>query len=496
MARNGTEESHNYMPLATPRSHSPNRLAQFCAYTTLPILDLLALSVAFVLGYGARKVLPFFPVPRDPPSLLRYVPVLFVHLAVNITLFYATQLYHQRRVSSLLDMVRALVGTFTVGTLVTSALQEFIFKNTVLEVDYPRGMFFYIWAICLVLLVFGRTFHRQLVLRWRRRGILRDNLLIIGTGASSQEIIHFLEKAPSLGYQVIGVVSNANKLLPKGRFANIPVVGHHKQLPEILDRLQIEHVIVALPIEELEQLPEVIGLCRRGKVDIKVFPELLNQMIGDMSLDDMGGTRMVSVQDISLRGWRLSLKRGMDVFGATVGMLLFSPLMLLTSIVIRAQMRGPVFHIQQRMGLDGKPFPMIKFRSMRKDAESRGPGWTVVNDPRITRVGRVMRRTSWDEMPQLINVLLGHMSLVGPRPEQPYFVREFRRRIPRYMDRHQEKAGMTGWAQVNGLRGDTSIKERTRHDLWYVEHWSLWLDFKIILRTVYQIVMRSSRNAY
>ncbi len=495
MARNGTEENHNYTPLVTPRSHSPNRLAQFFAHTTLPILDLLALSVAFVLGYEARIVLPFFPVPRDPPSLLRYVPVLFVHLAVNITLFYATQLYHQRRVSSLLDMVRALVGTFTVGTLVTSALQEFIFKNTVLEVDYPRGMFFYIWAIGLVLLVFGRTFHRHLVLRWRRRGILRDNLLIIGTGPSSQEIIHFLEKAPSLGYQVIGVVSNANKLLPKGRFANIPVVGHHKQLPEILDRLQIEHVIVALPIEELEQLPEVIGLCRRGKVDIKVFPELLNQMTGDMSLDDMGGTRIVSVQDISLRGWRLSLKRGMDIFGATVGMLLFSPLMLLTSIVIRAQMRGPVFHIQQRMGLDGKPFPMIKFRSMRKDAESRGPGWTVVNDPRITRVGRVMRRTSWDEMPQLINVLLGHMSLVGPRPEQPYFVREFRRRIPRYMDRHQEKAGMTGWAQVNGLRGDTSIKERTRHDLWYVEHWSLWLDFKIILRTVYQIVMRSSRNA-
>lgn len=496
MVSTRAEENQNYTPIAKPLSHSPSRMVQFISQRTLPLLDLLALGFAFVLGYQARIVLPFFPVPRDPPSLLKYIPVLVVHLAVNLTLFYATQLYHQRRVSSLLDMLRALVGTFTVGTLVTSALQEFIFKNTVLEVDYPRGMFFYIWIIGLVLLAFGRVYHRQLVLRWRRKGILRDNLLIIGTGTSSHEMINFLEKSPSLGYQVIGVVSNATKLLPKGKFANIPVIGHYEQLPEIIDRYHIEHVVIALPTEELGQLAKVIGYCRRGKVDIKVFPELFTLMTGDINLDDVGGKRMVSVQDIALRGWRLSLKRGMDIIGAIVGMLLFSPLMLFTSILIRLRMRGPVFHIQLRMGLDGKPFSMIKFRSMREDAESDGPGWTVKDDPRITGLGRIMRRTSWDEMPQLINVLLGHMSLVGPRPEQPYFVREFRQRIPRYMDRHQEKAGMTGWAQVNGLRGDTSITERTRYDLWYIEHWSLWLDMKIILRTLYQIVRGSNQNAY
>src|SRR5690606_3020737 len=156
----------------------------------------------------------------------------------------------------------------------------------------------------------------------------------------------------------------------------------------------------------------------------------------------------------------------------------------------------PVFYTQERMGMDERPFQMIKFRTMRNDAEASGPGWTVENDPRVTRLGRIMRRTSWDEIPQLINVLVGDMSLVGPRPERPVYVQEFRESIPRYMERHREKAGMTGWAQVNGLRGDTSISERTSFDLWYVENWSLWLDVKIIIRTLLMIILRRDQNAY
>lgn len=490
------EESQNYTPITEPLNRPSSRWAQFVAHRTIFFLDLFALTIAFVLGYYARIFLPFFPVPRDPPPLVEYLPVLIVHLVVNTTLFYVTQLYHQRRVSSILDMIRSLVGTLTVGTLVTSALQEFMFKNTAFEVDYPRGMFFYIWVISLLILAFGRVSHRLLVLHWRRKGRLLDNLLIVGTGTSSHELINFIDHSPALGFQVIGVVSSASKLLPKGKFANIPIIGHYEQLPEIMDRHQIEHVVIALPTEELGKLTKIIGYCRRGKVDIKVFPELFSLMTGEMILDDVGGKRMVSVQDIVLRGWRLSLKRGMDIVGAMVGMMLFSPLMMFTGLLIKLQRSGPVFHIQNRMGMDGKSFSMFKFRSMREDAEDDGPGWTVKDDSRITRLGRLMRRTSWDEMPQLINVLLGDMSLVGPRPEQPFYVKEFRQRIPRYMDRHQEKAGMTGWAQVNGLRGDTSISERTRYDLWYVEHWSLWLDCKIILRTLFQIVRGSSPNAY
>jgi exopolysaccharide biosynthesis polyprenyl glycosylphosphotransferase len=231
-------------------------------------------------------------------------------------------------------------------------------------------------------------------------------------------------------------------------------------------------------------------------VDIKIYPDLFAYMAGDLNVDDLGGTPLLTVRDIALRGWKLSLKRGLDMFGSGAGLVLLSPMLLLTAFLMRREGRGPIFYTQERMGLDGRPFHMIKFRTMRPDAEAAGPGWTVKDDPRVTRLGRWMRKTNWDELPQLINVFLGEMSLVGPRPERPIYVLEFRKEIPRYMERHREKSGMTGWAQVNGLRGDTSIPERTRYDLWYVENWSLWLDIKIIVRTIWQTVTRQSKNAY
>jgi exopolysaccharide biosynthesis polyprenyl glycosylphosphotransferase len=185
----------------------------------------------------------------------------------------------------------------------------------------------------------------------------------------------------------------------------------------------------------------------------------------------------------------------MDLAGSAVGLVLLSPFLLLVAILIKLDSPGPVFFVQQRMGLDGKPFWLIKFRTMRQDAEQLAT-WTTRDDPRKTRLGAFLRRTNIDELPQLINVLIGEMSLVGPRPEQPRYVEEFRARIPRYMERHREKAGMAGWAQVNGLRGDTSIEERTKYDLWYIENWSIWLDIKIILKTIWRTLTREDENAY
>ncbi len=216
-------------------------------------------------------------------------------------------------------------------------------------------------------------------------------------------------------------------------------------------------------------------------------------MASQISIDDLGGLPLISVRDVALRGWKLTLKRALDLVGSAAGLVLLSPLMLLIATLIKLESRGPVFFVQERMGLDAKSFPVIKFRSMRQDAEKDGPGWTTEDDPRRTRMGSILRRTNLDELPQLINVLLGEMSLVGPRPERPVWVQQFRQSIPRYMERHREKAGMTGWAQVNGLRGNTSIWERTKYDLWYTENWSLWLDIKILIRTVIKAMsMRSS----
>ena len=196
-----------------------------------------------------------------------------------------------------------------------------------------------------------------------------------------------------------------------------------------------------------------------------------------------------------MRGWQLTLKRFIDMLGSAVGLVLISPIMMLLAILIKLDSDGPVFFTQERMGLDGKRFMMLKFRSMRTDAEQEtGPVWTTSNDNRRTRLGTIIRQFSIDELPQLINVLVGEMSLVGPRPERPVFVEQFEQTIPRYMDRHREKAGITGWAQINGLRGDTSIFERTKYDLWYTENWSLALDFRIMARTFLQLF--NDRNAY
>ncbi|MEJ2747969.1 MAG: exopolysaccharide biosynthesis polyprenyl glycosylphosphotransferase, partial [Anaerolineae bacterium] len=198
--------------------------------------------------------------------------------------------------------------------------------------------------------------------------------------------------------------------------------------------------------------------------------------------------------DYAMRGYMLIFKRFIDLVGAGVGLVLLSPLMLLVAVAIKLESPGPAFFVQERMGLDGKPFMMLKFRSMRRDAEKDGPGWTTDNDPRRTRLGTFLRRIEVDELPNLINVFIGEMSLVGPRPEQAHYVAQFREIVPRYMDRHREKGGMTGWAQVNGLRGDTSITERTKYDLWYSENWSVWLDLKIVIRTIWQIIERKNEQ--
>ena len=458
------------------------------------LLDLVMLTCAFILSYEARNEVTLFNIPQNPPTLERYLPTLVLHVAIVIAIFYASRLYHQPRAISRIDQTRLILVAVTVGSVLTYGMQGLVFKNTQFEVDYPRAMFFYAWIFSLILVAIGREAYRLGRSALRKRGLDNENLLIIGMGRVARDITHRIKSNPDLGYNIVGVVSGHNRA--KGNLVGIPVIGTYADIPTVIDRCLVEQVIIALPDAQRIELVDLITMCQRGSVDIKVYPDMFAYMAGDLNVDELGGTPLITVRDIALRGWKLSLKRGLDVCGSMIGLILFSPMLLLTAILVKMESEGPAFHIQERMGLDGRPFPMIKFRSMKQDAEANGPGWTVADDPRRTHLGAVMRRTNWDEMPQLINVLLGHMSLVGPRPERPIYVQEFREQIPRYMERHREKAGMTGWAQVNGLRGDTSIAERTSFDLWYVENWSLWLDIKIIIRTVLMVILRRDSNAY
>jgi len=459
----------------------------------LILFDIGMLTLAFVIGYEAREALPFFARPQGQPPLIDYVPMIILHNVTIIVMFYFLRLYHLQRSFNRFDQMRNVVGIVTLGALLANGTQELVFKNISLSVDYPDSLFFYVWFFSVVFTGLGREFHNRIWVSLRRRGIAQDNLLIVGGGRVARDITNKIRKRPDLGYNIVGIVDRGE---PRGRMLGYPFIGKYEDIPHLIDELQVEQVIVALSDAKRAELVELITLCQRGQVDIKVYPDIFSYMAGDLNVDDLGGTPLLTVRDIALRGWKLSLKRGLDLFGASVGLILLSPFMMLTALLIRLESKGSVFYGQIRMGLDGRPFPMIKFRSMRFDAELTGQTWTVEDDPRVTRLGRFMRRSNWDEFPQLINVLMGHMSLVGPRPERPMYVQQFRDQIPRYMERHREKAGMTGWAQVNGLRGDTSIAERTTYDLWYVENWSLWLDIKIIVRTILQTVMGSSPNAY
>jgi exopolysaccharide biosynthesis polyprenyl glycosylphosphotransferase len=460
------------------------------------VIDIIMLVGAFGLGYLARNHLPFLPTPVDPPPFYRYIPMMAVHVSAILILFYFSRMYHLHRAISRFDVDYAIAQNVSIGTLLAVAIETLAFKHNTLEIDYPRGVIVYAWVFGIIGVAIGRELHRQLLVLLHRSGIWQDRTLIVGTGDVAIDIADRIRHAPHLGYEVVGFVprasaADAGEKLPAGA----SVVGAVKDLPALIDENQIQAVVVAVPGATRSELLEIVTLCQRGMVDIKIFPDVFAFISSGLTVDELGGVPFLGVQDIALRGWKLSLKRGLDVVGSTVGLIFLSPIFAVIAAWISISDRGPVFFHQERVGLDGKPFQLKKFRTMRVDAEEHGR-WTVEDDPRVTKVGSFLRSTNLDELPNLVNVFKGEMSLVGPRPEQVRFVEEFRERIPRYMERHREKSGMTGWAQIHGLRGDTSIEERLKYDLHYVENWSLWLDVEIILRTVLQTLFLSNKNAY
>lgn len=467
------------------------RKAQALFVSTLVLTDAVMAAAAFYGAYWLRRLIPVPDLALDLLPPIRYGHLMLAHVGALLVVLAYARLYHLARAPSRVDEFYRIVGAATVGTIFGVAFSYLLFKNTALEVDYPRGMALYAWLLTVLLVTLGRLAHGLLRTSLQARGWGRSRVLVVGTGEVARMILHKILGNPGLGYDIVGVVSVNG---PPQVALPAPVVGRAGELADLIRERQVDEVIIALPEATHQEILTLISECERGQATIKVFPDVFQIMAGQMDIGDMGGLPLLTLRDIALRGWRQGAKRAMDIVGSLVGLILLSPLMILTAVLIKLDSPGPVFYIQERMGLDARPFPMLKFRSMRQDAEAEGPGWTRPNDPRVTRLGNILRRLNVDELPQLINVLLGEMSLVGPRPERPYYVAQFRRSIPRYMDRHRAKAGMTGWAQVNGLRGDTSIVERTKYDLWYIENWSLLLDIKILIRTVFNVFR--SPNAY
>ncbi len=455
----------------------------------LLISDILASALAVFVAHRLQRAIAVDSVNR----FLRYIPLLLLHLTAVVLISYIGKRYHGRRPSNFIDSLSTTAGTITIAVMASLTALVFLFKDQFDygTVSYPRGLIILIWLLTVLFVSIGRWAVARIITFFQSHGYGRQRVLVVGSGDVGRMLLHKLLSASGMAHEVVGFVG-VNGQAPT--LPDVPNLGRVADLPQIIDQQQVDEVVIGLPEASHQELVHIISMCEREKVSIKVFPDVFQIMATEVSVSDLGGLPLLTVRDVALRGWRLSLKRIFDLVFASIALILFSPLMILLAILIKLESPGPVFYIQERMGLDAKPFPMLKFRSMRTDAEASGPGWTTADDPRKTRLGAIIRRLSIDELPQFINVIRGDMSLVGPRPERPVYVEQFRQYIPRYMERHREKAGITGWAQVNGLRGDTSIVERTKYDLWYTENWSLWLDIKICVRTIFRIF--SDRNAY
>jgi len=458
---------------------------------SLVVIDGLMTALAFFLAYWLRLWIKIPSPPVNIQPFPNYLGMMAVQVLTMLTVFFFSKLYHLKRGVSRLDEFSPIFAASSIGNIMAIAFTSLLFKNSPLELDYSRGMVVYAWLLTIVLVSLGRILHSTIRSSLHSQGVAADKVLIVGTGEVGQIILHKIRNSPRLGYEVVGFVDGASA---QKVVMDVPILGGFDDIPSLIDAYEIDEVIIGLPEASHQEILNVISRCEREKVSIKVFPDVFQIMASEVSIGELGGLPLLTIRDIALRGWKLTLKRVVDLIGSAVGLVVISPLMMLVALLVKLDSPGPVFYAQERMGLDAKPFWMLKFRSMLKDAESQtGPVWATKDDPRRTKIGAIIRRFSIDELPQFINVLLGEMSLVGPRPERPVFVEQFRQSIPRYMDRHWEKAGITGWAQVNGLRGDTSIAERTKYDLWYIENWSLLLDFKIILRTLIRVF--ADRNA-
>ncbi|HMA34694.1 MAG TPA: undecaprenyl-phosphate glucose phosphotransferase [Chloroflexia bacterium] len=451
------------------------------------IIDVVTLLGGLVLAYKLRFETDIAP-QYTSPSVETYTTMLATTLLCLLVVFNVSGLYKLSRGASRIDEFYKIAAAVSMGTVGSIAVNSMLLGDRFI---YSRLILVMGWTFCVVFTAAGRLFFNLALSDLRRRGLSLQRVLIVGLGDSARTILERMQSRPELGYRVLGAIEPP-RLTEERAVWNVPVLGSVIDIERVAHQLRADEVIVAMPGATPAELFDIVAHCQEANVSIKLYPDIVQLMIEpEVNVGLLGGIPMYNVRDVALRGWNRVLKRAFDVgFSASV-LVLGAPLLALIALIVKLDSPGPVFFIQERVGLDDQAIHVIKFRTMHA-AAGTAPGWTVADDPRRTRIGKWLRRFSLDELPQFINVLLGEMSVVGPRPEQRYFVQQFSLTIPRYMLRHREKAGITGWAQVNGLRGDTSIEERTRYDLDYIERWSLLFDLKIIARTIVQLVRGSA----
>lgn len=447
--------------------------------SVLFLFDLATICGCWLLAYYLRFLEGLAPVDKGIPPFEIYVWLLVPILVVWGISFRAFNLYRPRRMGSHLAEFLDIAKANTISVLVLVAFTAFFYR----QFEYSRLVFLYFWFLNLVALGFSRMAFREGLRFMRKQGYNRRHCVIVGAGKLGQRVVRSLALHNEFGFKVHGFLTrHPNKL---GRsYEGVEVIGLYSDIERYAPGLDI--VFLCLPPDEEQGSEKLFQFLATTTIEVKVIPSIYEFITLRAEAEMFEGLPVITLQGSPLYGWNVILKRMTDLVGASVALALTGPMMLIMACAIKVTSPGPVFYRQERMGLDGKPFMMLKFRSMRIDQDGDTVILTPKRDRRVTAVGRFLRKTSLDELPQFWNVLKGEMSIVGPRPERSWVVEEVRKQIPLYMLKHKMKAGITGWAQVNGWRGDTSLEKRIEHDLYYIEHWSLWFDLKIMCLTLWR----------
>ena len=453
--------------------------------------DLTVIGVSFVVAYLWRFYGPLLPVTKGVPPAESYLALLPVIFAIWGLVFQANGLYDPMRFASRSLERQRVLRASSLAMLIFTAVS---FLGVEKAFSLSRLTLLLFFVLSTVAVVVERSLLREILRETRRRGYNLRHVLLVGDGELGQAIADRIVRHPEFGLKVRGFLTEDPSKIGESIGSN-PICGQWNQVAEIVENGGVDQVIFALPFEGLPQLGGLLSLLDGAAVDVKVVPDVERFVSLRTEIEEFEGLPLISLRATPLMGWNRLAKRSMDFVLAAAALVVLAPFLLLLAIAIRLGSPGPVLFSQERMGLDGRLFRVWKFRTMQVDAEAHsGPVWATPDDPRRTRLGAFLRRLSLDELPQLFNVLRGEMSLVGPRPERPVFIQDFRARVPKYMLRHMVQAGMTGWAQVNGWRGDTSIEQRIEHDLYYIENWSWRLDLKILALTLLRGF--TGKNAY
>lgn len=434
------------------------------------LIDLSVISLAWIASYYLRfygRLIPCYHIP----SLSLYSKYLLAILLVWIVIFRFFELYQPKKATSLLIEGISIIKASSFLFLALITLTFFLEREAI-----SRIALIFFWIISNLLLFLSHFLYRKILYWLWKKGVNNHRVLIIGSGSLAEKIRDRLESHHELGFRVVGFLTE-----------------RYEEIGKVVREGDIDSVFIALPLDEYKTIKVVLQNLEDEMVDVRLVPDIYQLATLRGGIEEFDGLSFITLQDTPIYGWNAVLKRCFDISLSLILLILFSPVLLIISCAVKLSSKGTLFYKQQRMGLDGRRFQMLKLRTMREDAEKdTGPVWVKKDDPRRTKLGAFLRRTSLDELPQLFNVLKGEISLVGPRPERPVFVEEFRKQIPKYILRHKVKAGITGWAQVNGLRGNTSLEKRIEYDLYYIEHWSLLFDVKILLLTLSEVCFSKS----